>query len=139
MNSPIVQFCIDECKRQNDYTPEAVGGMVEAYCYTMQEFFEYYSMETILTLGKFVKPQNIGFRTTPVVFQNGNSGIHYSQIERALKNLLDAVSVCEITPDEFYFEFEKIHPFEDGNGRVGAILWNLYEYNRNPSCPPDFY
>jgi Fic family protein len=29
-----------------------------------------------------------------------------------------------LTPDEAYLEFEKIHPFVDGNGRTGKIIHN---------------
>lgn len=146
--SKLTDFCIEECTRQNDIDLDSIARMVEAtiegynnwaYCFlhndeeTQENIFNF-----IMRLGMIVKPQNEkGFRQTPVVFSNGDSGIHYSQIERSLKLLLSAMS--NLTPDEFYFEFEKIHPFEDGNGRVGAIIWNLMSANADPICPPDMF
>lgn len=35
-------------------------------------------------------------------------------------NLLSKITIKEIT--EFHARFEKIHPFQDGNGRVGRMI-----------------
>ena len=44
-----------------------------------------------------------------------------------------------ITPEEFYQEFESIHPGIDGNGRVGCILYNFLRGSMNiPIKPPEF-
>jgi hypothetical protein len=46
----------------------------------------------------------------------------------------------EMTPLEFYKEFETVHPFVDGNGRVGKVLycWLLGEL-LNLSFPPPLW
>ena len=47
------------------------------------------------------------------------------QIKVELKNLCKFIPKTEEKIKEWHIKFEKLHPFEDGNGRTGRILMNI--------------
>ena len=84
-------------------------------------------------------------------FQNyigGSEGISYtpvspSKTEQYMKNLEDYIHLEEklilIQSAIIHAQFEMIHPFEDGNGRIGRLLIPLFFYYKNYLPFPTFY
>lgn len=94
--------------------------------------------EIIATLGKIVEPamNPYGFRETPV--QIGSTIIGWENIPHQINMLVGAMDT--LSPEEIYQEFETIHPFRDGNGRVGQILFNWIRGSLDhPVFAPEFH
>lgn len=134
----IVKFCSIECRLQNS-GELSVGWMVDGFIYAekMKDFTPV--VQDVLNLGQLVDPieNALGFRTCGI--QIGYEvKMDWQDIPRQMNNLMD--SIKEITPAEFFKEYEEIHPFGDGNGRTGVILYNwLNETLDVPVWAPNYW
>src|SRR5688572_16242912 len=86
------------------------------------------TINNIKILGNFVEPKinATGFRSLPVFIDGKVAGVHPTSIDTALHSLCEAFNDKRIGCNELYQEFESIHPFADGNGRVGFVLYNIF-------------
>lgn len=159
----IVKFCSEECERQRS-GERSVSWMVQAWQYAMGRAAEggMPDEEDVLNLGAIVEPvknargyrqQKIFCRrelvgvsivpggakhppVTQVQFDEG--GADWQAIPRLVPALL--ASMDEYEPEEFFREFEEIHPMIDGNGRVGVCLYNWISGTLlEPTSPPNLW
>jgi len=120
-----------ECVRQDADTPEALRRMIEAW--NLACLAEKMSLALILGLGSIIEPEkNDGFRKRNIAVGHGTFDVppDWRDIPRLLMQLVEA----DISPAEWYQEFQRIHPFLDGNGRVGALIYNKLSGTLDPEA-----
>lgn len=113
----------------------------EALWYGYAKLKEGWPLTTNLFVALFriVKQRSDGIRSVPgTVLKNHWGEVVYTppdnknDIERLLANLERYINLCDDETDPLiklaviHYQFECIHPFPDGNGRVGRILNVLY-------------
>ncbi len=144
----VVKFSSIECRLQMSGELSVVH-MVDGFLYAqdLSEVVTYPTVANVLDLGKLIEPidNSRGFRTCGVRI-GSDVKMDWENIPRQVVNLCEAVASKDkggqplLTPNEFFYEYESIHPFADGNGRTGAILFNwlngtLYK----PVWPTNFW
>jgi Fic family protein len=140
----IIRFCAEECERQRS-GELSVYHMWQAYQYATLHDGEWKGGAElhlfIRMLGEMVEPKvnECGFRRQQVIIRGANrQPPDHSVVWGAVSRLCEHTDT--ISPAEFYKAFEEIHPFTDGNGRVGAILFNYMSGTlEQPVFPPNFW
>lgn len=157
----IVRFCSIECKLQMS-GELSVGWMVDAWIYA-QEFStkgdfslaDYESrlpdLQDVINLGRLVEP-NVNVHTDRSEFRTVDVRVGYNikmpwqEVPAAMVGLMGDLYKETLVPDyamgpaTFFREYEDIHPWRDGNGRTGVILFNwLNGTLDNPVWAPNFW
>lgn len=137
----IVWFCAKECQLQMS-GELSVAWMLDAYEYALGHLERQPDMSDVIRLGGLVEPQvNFeGFRTVGVRVGN-DVKMHHTQVYGAMVDLLHGPLIKAPDPEGFFYQYETIHPFRDGNGRTGVILYNWLRGSLlvDPVWPPNFW
>jgi hypothetical protein len=146
VNISVIRWAAEECARQES-GEMSVYHMIEGWLYAdASRYLERDpTIEHALVLGGIIEPsKNKYYHFRKVNVQIGDQILPWENVTVALNNLftlgLEALKEEKITLDEWYKEFEEIHPFVDGNGRVGNILYNWIRGSlKHPIHPPNFW
>ncbi len=149
----VLDYVVSETERQSGTTREAVG-MLRAYDLFVEAHQRKAPITESLVLGStsFINGLN-GYRAVPAVFNQGMPALPpgdvLRQAMRRWYEMLDSlVSVPGYhnqfdTPrevaDYFTLEFLQIHPFADGNGRIGSLVWNFLNNTLYKPVPMPYF
>lgn len=133
---PLIDYCAEECRRQQS-GELSVSWMMQAWAQALDHSGPV-TVRLIETLGRTIEPvKNAGgLRTVGV-----RVGYHICPDPDEVPFLLDRlVETTDLEPGPWYREYEHIHPFRDGNGRTGKVLYNLLGGTLlTPQWPPDYF
>lgn len=138
----LLRYLCEEIERQKD-RPICVADLAAAWDRAALERDAGLplTVDRIQEWGRLAKPDMNaqGFRTRTVWIGDDEGAPPYL-IRTRLLDLCDRVKRREWDAAKAYYHFEKIHPFADGNGRTGKILYNyILDTMDMPTLPPDFF
>jgi Fic family protein len=136
-----IRTIAQECERQRS-GEMSVYDLAKAVMYAHRMMVNCaLTVRDIEMLGGIVEPEinAKGFRMQPVFIDGMMAGVAPDNIRWVMGSLCQAYNENLITRSELYQEFESIHPFADGNGRVGFVLYNLGNIGSSRLVKPPEY
>jgi len=131
---------VEEIVKERNFANDEVNNTIKAIYFVENKFkFNKASIKKLHDILLKHEPSNLGFRKEKVVVGNMDV-LDWQVISKELDNLLvwyKEASQNTYPPELaflFYYKFERIHPFKDGNGRTGRLIMNriLKEHRYHP-------
>ncbi len=121
---------------ENVHSENAIDSSYEAWIYLIEK--ECLNHEIIKNVHYHIlknrQPSIAGQYRNKQVYVGGYIPTKPQNIKSEMRNLLDFDPKTGLEAIEWHVDFEKIHPFQDGNGRVGRLiyLWHCNKINIEP-------
>lgn len=128
---------------EKEYSKKALEDAIEAWNYAFQ-YKDNINLHYILTIHNLLmrrlRPDIAGKLRTCNVWIGGSRKIYIDEKELT-KEITEVIDMINMQPSNLsttntnngwaqccHVAFENVHPFEDGNGRVGRILMNVHRF-----------